>query len=109
MILEFLDLTHIPLLEGEEKLKVLSLQHNNIQKIENIVSLPNLSYLDLYDNFIKDLDGINNAFNLKILIIGKNNIQEIRSGLNLKKLEVLDLHSNKIKKISNFESLESLK
>ena len=42
------ELDHLPLLEGEEKLRLLNLQHNNIQKIENLVSLPNLIFLDLY-------------------------------------------------------------
>lgn len=45
--LDYLDLTHM---EGEEKLKILTYQHNRIQSIQNIVSLPNLLYLDLYDN-----------------------------------------------------------
>ena len=46
------------LLEGEEKLKILTYQHNRIQAIENLVSLPNLLYLDLYDNMIKEIDGL---------------------------------------------------
>ena len=44
------ELTHLPLLEGEEKLRLLNLQHNHISKIENLVSLPNLIFLDLYNN-----------------------------------------------------------
>ena len=44
------DLTHMPLLEGEERLRLLNLQHNHITKIENLVSLPNLIFLDLYNN-----------------------------------------------------------
>lgn len=48
--LDYLDLTHMPLLEGEEKLKILTYQHNRIPSIQNLVSLPNLLYLDMYDN-----------------------------------------------------------
>ena len=44
------DLTHMPLLEGDERLRLLNLQHNHITKIENLVSLPNLIFLDLYNN-----------------------------------------------------------
>lgn len=44
------ELSHMPLLEGEERLRLLNLQHNSIQKIENLVSLPNLIFLDLYNN-----------------------------------------------------------
>src|SRR5438105_5836724 len=44
------DLTHMPLLEGEERLRLLNLQHNHIIKVENLVSLPNLIFLDLYNN-----------------------------------------------------------
>ena len=46
------------LLEGEEKLKILTYQHNKISRIEHLVSLPNLLYLDLYDNMIKEIDGL---------------------------------------------------
>jgi len=41
------DLTHMTLMEGEEKLRLLCYQHNKIEKIENLVSLPNLIFLDL--------------------------------------------------------------
>lgn len=41
------ELTHLPLLEGEEKLRLLNFQHNKISKIENLVSLPSLIFLDL--------------------------------------------------------------
>ena len=50
LFLENKELNHIPLLEGEEKLKLLSLKHNKIDRIQNLVSLPNLIYLDMYDN-----------------------------------------------------------
>lgn len=56
--LDYMELLHIPLLEGEEKLKILTYQHNRICSIENLVSLPNLLYLDLYDNSIKEIDGL---------------------------------------------------
>lgn len=54
-----MELIHIPLLEGEEKLKILTYQHNKFTKIENLVSLPSLLYIDFYDNMIKEIENIN--------------------------------------------------
>jgi leucine-rich repeat-containing protein 49 len=48
LLLNKRELTHLPLLEGEERLRLLNLQSNQIAKIENLVSLPNLICLDLY-------------------------------------------------------------
>ena len=53
--LENRGLKHVPLLEGEEKLKQLNLSQNEITKIENIVSLPNLTYLDVSHNKLQEL------------------------------------------------------
>ena len=47
---------HIPLLEGEEKLKFLNLQLNEITKIDNLVSLPNLTFLDLSQNKLTEIN-----------------------------------------------------
>lgn len=46
------DLSHIPLLEGEEKVKNIEFQDNMIKKIENLVSLPSLSSINLRGNII---------------------------------------------------------
>ena len=43
-------LVHIPLLEGEEQIECLSLYKNFISKIENLVSLPYLYFLDISFN-----------------------------------------------------------
>lgn len=56
--LDYMELSHMPLLEGEEKLKILTYQHNKIVKIENLVSLPYLLYLDLYDNQVREIENI---------------------------------------------------
>ncbi|KAL4456243.1 hypothetical protein ABPG74_014204 [Tetrahymena malaccensis] len=107
--LDKLELCHIPLLEGEEKLKILSYQHNKIVKIENLVSLPNLLYLDLYNNNIKEIENLNSLVQLKVLLLPKNQIQKIKNIEMLQKLEVLDLHSNKIAKIEGVHKLINLK
>jgi Leucine-rich repeat (LRR) protein len=53
--LEHRGLKSVPLLEGEEKLKQLNLSFNEISKIENIVSLPNLTFLDLSQNKLTEI------------------------------------------------------
>ena len=40
--LDHRNLSHIPLLEGEEKIKSINLKDNKISKIANLVSIPNL-------------------------------------------------------------------
>jgi len=66
-------LKHIPLLEGEEKIKYLNLQNNEITKIENLVSLPNLTFIDLSMNKIKEVSNLQAVSeNLRVLILSKN-------------------------------------
>jgi len=103
------DLAHVPLLEGEEQLRLLNLQHNYITKIENLVSLPNLIFLDLYSNKIKEISHLHIVPTLRVLMLGKNNIERIRNLQSLTKLDVLDLHSNKISKIENLSYLSGLR
>lgn len=106
--LDGLELSHVPLLEGEEKLKMLTFQHNKIGKIENLISLPNLLYLDLHDNLIKDIENIAIP-SVKVLLIAKNQLTKIKNIHELTKLEVLDLHSNKIPKMEGFAMLTALR
>eukprot|EP00356_Strombidium_inclinatum_P002183 CAMPEP_0170480764 /NCGR_PEP_ID=MMETSP0208-20121228/1474_1 /TAXON_ID=197538 /ORGANISM="Strombidium inclinatum, Strain S3" /LENGTH=346 /DNA_ID=CAMNT_0010753359 /DNA_START=324 /DNA_END=1364 /DNA_ORIENTATION=- len=103
------ELNHMPLLEGEERLRLLNLQHNHIQKIENLVSLPALIFLDLYNNNIKEISHLHTVPTLRVLMLGKNYIERIRNLQNLTKLDVLDLHSNKITKIENINHLSELR
>ena len=103
------ELTTMPLLEGEEKLRLLNYQHNQIVKIENLLSLPNLIFLDLYNNQIKELNGLHTVPALRVLMIGKNLIEKIKNLNSLTKLDVLDLHSNKISKIENLGNLAELR
>ena len=98
----------MPLLEGEEKLKMLTFQHNKIVKIENLISLPNLLYLDLHDNLIRDIENLTIP-SLKVLLLAKNQLTKIKNIHEQPKLEVLDLHSNKISKIEGFGMLNSLR
>ena len=103
------DLPHIPLLEGEENLKLLSLETNLITKIDHLISLNNLLFLNLYENKISEIENLQTVPKLKALMLGKNNISKIKNLQCLPEIEVLDLHSNKIKLIENLSSLKKLR
>ena len=103
------DLTHIPLLEGEENLKLLSLEANLITKIDHLISLNNLLFLNLYENKISEIENLQTVPKLKALMLGKNNISKIKNLQCLPEIEVLDLHSNKIKLIENLACLKNLR
>ncbi|CDW72990.1 leucine rich repeat family protein [Stylonychia lemnae] len=109
MNLDSRNLKHIPLLEGEEKIKYLNLQNNEIVKIENLVSLPNLTFLDLSMNKIKEISNFSTVEHLRVLILSKNMIESIRNLDAFKNLDVLDLHENKITKIDNLSKLVNLR
>ncbi|XP_012163843.2 leucine-rich repeat-containing protein 49 isoform X1 [Bombus terrestris] len=104
-------LTSFPNIIGEPRLRLLSLQHNLITKIENcnFSQLTKLVFLDLYDNQIERICNFEILENLRVLLIGKNRIKRIEGLKQLSKLEVLDLHGNQIVQISDLNNLVSLK
>ena len=57
---------------------MLTFQHNKINKIENLISLPHLLYLDLHDNMIKDIENVALP-TLKVLLIAKNTLTKIKN------------------------------
>jgi leucine-rich repeat-containing protein 49 len=87
---------------------MLTFQHNKISRIDNLVSLPNLLYLDLHDNLIKEIENITIPA-IKVLMVARNQLTRIRGINELAKLEVLDLHMNKITKIDGFGVINSLR
>ena len=109
LFLDGKELTHIPLLEGEEALKLLSLKDNLIDKVQNLVSLPNLIYLDLTNNKISELENFQGMANLRVLIVGKNKLTRIKKLDCLNKLEILDLDSNLITNTEGLKLLPDLK
>ena len=94
--LEHRGLKSVPLLEGEEKLKQLNLAHNEIVKIENMVSLPNLTFLDISHNRISEMAKMPVFQQLKALILSKNFINAIENLDGFPNLDVLDLSDNRI-------------
>jgi Leucine-rich repeat (LRR) protein len=99
-----------PILEQEQRLRLLNYQNNSIKQITNLENLPNLIFLDLYNNQIFTLDGpLCNIKGLRVLMAGKNKITKITNLEFLRKLDVLDLHSNEIKIVEGLEGLSDLR
>ena len=59
---------------------MLTFQHNKIVKVENLISLPNLLYIDLYDNQIREMENLS-VLTLKVLLLPKNHITKIKAKL----------------------------
>ena len=70
-----LDRRHLsvcPLLEGEERLRLLNLQHNCIARLQHLGNLRRLVFLDLYDNLLTEPAGLEGLLSLRVLMLGKN-------------------------------------
>ncbi|XP_046425904.1 leucine-rich repeat-containing protein 49 isoform X1 [Neodiprion fabricii] len=104
-------LTTFPNIVGETRLRLLSLQHNLLTKIntDRLTQLRKLVFLDLYDNQIEKICNLDPLENLRVLLVGKNRIKRIEGLEKLNKLEVLDLHGNQIVQVSGLSELVSLK
>lgn len=99
-----------PLLEQEQRLRLLNFQNNSIRAISNLENLPNLIFLDLYNNKISSLDGpLSSVRGLRVLMAGKNKISTVSNLSALRKLDVLDLHSNEIRVIEGLDGLADLR
>lgn len=108
------NLSHIPLLEGEEKVKYMNLHGNVITKIENLVSLPNLHFLNLGSNKLSEINNFQiNLIHLKALILSSNQITKIKNIQSFVNLEIIDLSDNKIggtlDLVDSFEMLTQLR
>lgn len=112
IVLDGRQLKHVPLLEGEEKIKFFNLSNNEIQKLENLVSLPYLNYLDLSQNLISQINTFpsSNALQqLRVLLLSKNRIESIQNLDQFVNLDVLDLQDNRIQRIDNVHVLTHLR
>jgi len=99
-----------PLLEQEQRLRLLNFQNNSIRSIQNLENLPNLIFLDIYNNKLSSLEGpLSTVKGLRVLMAGKNRIGAISNLTQLRKLDVLDLHSNEIRQIEGLEGLTDLR
>ncbi|KAK6617306.1 hypothetical protein RUM44_005637 [Polyplax serrata] len=90
---------------------MLSLQHNLISRTDEFsgLGINKLVFLDLYNNQVETIMGLESLENLRVLLFGKNRLKKIGGIRTLTKLEVLDLHGNQINQISGLNSLVQLK
>ena len=103
-------LTTCPVLKAEERIRLLNYQNNYIVEVTNLSRLPNLIFLDLYNNRIEKLSrDLECVPTLRVLMLGKNRIKHISNLSKLIKLDVLDLHSNTIAKVEQLDALSELR
>ena len=89
---------------------MLNYQNNYIVEVTNLSRLPNLIFLDLYNNRIEKLSrDLECVPTLRVLMLGKNRIKHISNLSKLIKLDVLDLHSNTIAKVEQLDALSELR
>ena len=73
-----------------------------------ITGLPHLIFLDLYNNRIERIQGLDTVTGLRVLMLGKNRLSRIEGLEALPKLDVLDLHCNRIRTIEGLSHLAEL-
>jgi len=64
----------VPVITGEARLRLLSMQHNLLTKLEGIsgAGLSRLVFLDVYGNQLERITGLESLNNLRVLLLGKN-------------------------------------
>jgi protein phosphatase 1 regulatory subunit 7 len=97
-------------LERFKKLNRLGLRQNAVPAIELPETLAGtLQDLDLYDNLIKDISGLENFTELTSLDLSFNKIKRIKGVAHLKKLKDLYFVQDRISTIENLEGLSTLR
>ena len=87
------------------------LEDMNEQILVNICREPNvknITYINLFNNKIKKISGLNNLSNLKTLILSFNEIEEMEGLENCNNLVKLDLHNNFIRHIKNLDGKDKI-
>ncbi|KAE8750420.1 hypothetical protein FOCC_FOCC002714 [Frankliniella occidentalis] len=106
-------LNAVPLMPGESRVRLLSLQHNIITRMDSLsaagLTLSRLVFLDIYDNQVDRISGLDCLDNLRVLLMGKNRIKKIEGLRRQTRLEVLDLHGNQITSVQGLSFLCELK
>ena len=89
----------VPILADEPDLRLISLQHNSIKRIQHLDTTFRLVFLDLYHNRLEQISGLEPLTNLRVLMLGKNRIRRIEGLQRCCRLSVLDLHGNRITQV----------
>jgi internalin A len=104
-----LDLHIIPKEIGDlTHLLSLNLSNNKIRDIQGLENLVNLEKLDLSRNNILQITGLKNLTKLKILRFWSNHIYKIEGLDTLSQLKILDLTNNDIREITGIDKLSCL-
>ena len=83
------------LLEGEHRLRLLNYQGNRIARVSRLESVKNLVFLDLTENALESLEGVEACPHLRVLLVAKNRLRRLGRALaSLPKLDVLDAREN---------------
>ncbi|KAM4012359.1 LOW QUALITY PROTEIN: centriolin-like [Anomaloglossus baeobatrachus] len=98
-------------LEKCERLEVLNLSHNLIQRIEKLERQTRLRELNLADNRIRKIDGVAHMQNLQKLNLSCNEIEHIPAwlGKKMKALRSLIMKQNAISSLQDISRLKALK
>uniref|UniRef100_A0A3Q3NL64 Dynein regulatory complex subunit 3 n=1 Tax=Labrus bergylta TaxID=56723 RepID=A0A3Q3NL64_9LABR len=79
-----------------------------IQRIHCLWEFTSLDRLDLSNNLIEKIEGLDRLLNLTWLNLSYNKLEKIEGLESLRKLEVLTLSNNRISVIENMDTLEKL-
>ncbi|KAM5145706.1 centriolin [Mantella aurantiaca] len=102
---------YIENLEKCEKLEVLNLSSNLLEKIEKLEKQSRLRELNLSHNRISKIEGLEHMYNLQKLNLAGNEIEHIPVwfGKKMKSLTTLNLKQNKIFSLQDVSRLKTLK
>ena len=89
-------------------IKKIILIKENIEDIKGLENFQNLTYLNLWDNEITNLEPLQNLTNLINLWLAENKITNIKILENLSNLKFIDLGYNQIEDISPLTKLNKL-
>ncbi|CAH8438130.1 unnamed protein product [Schistosoma rodhaini] len=105
---EQMNLKTCPIIDSNEICHFLSLQYNQIHRIVHLHHLTKLVYLNISNNQLTTMNGLETLYSLRILLLGNNQIKQICALNNLYNLNVLDLNHNQIQIIENLTHLKKL-
>ncbi|XP_018420154.1 PREDICTED: centriolin [Nanorana parkeri] len=102
---------YIENLEKCEKLEVLNLSYNLLERIEKLEKQSRLRELNLSQNRISKIEGLEHMYNLQKLNLAGNEIEHIPVwfGKKIKALNTLNLKQNKIFSLQDVSRLKTLK
>eukprot|EP00742_Colponemidia_sp_Colp-10_P011420 GILJ01012684.1.p1 GENE.GILJ01012684.1~~GILJ01012684.1.p1 ORF type:complete len:1110 (-),score=164.97 GILJ01012684.1:43-3045(-) len=95
-------------LDGNQFLEELSVCDNQIQKVENLECLTQLHTLLLKVNAINDISGVQCLTSLRVLELNNNSISDVSPLRGCQRLQKLSLFRNKVIDVESLSSLSSL-